>query len=304
MNELFCVFHPIEEVSTLVCSMVYLSKQTVYEEDMMIKLIAIDIDGTLLNEQQELTQTVKETIIEAVESGIKIVFSTGRPWTGIDTYVEQIGLDKEDDYAITLNGALVLKTNTQADVFSKPLQHDDLAELQMIGENLELTFSYFDKLDYLHTGEANSMIKYDAEVMNMRLVQQEIDLIPTEQLVYKAQYVGDASQIEVLLQNIPNELKERYYMVRTAPEVFEILAKGVSKADALKNLMAKLGIGGEEVMAIGDGLNDLNMMDVVGFPVAMGNAESEVKEVAKYVSKTNDEDGVAYAIRNWALEKE
>ncbi|MBM6615919.1 HAD family phosphatase [Desemzia sp. RIT804] len=269
----------------------------------MIKLIAIDIDGTLLNSQQELTRTVKGAIKEAVETGIKIVFSTGRPWTGIDTYVKQIGLEKEDDFAITLNGALVLKTNTQEDVYSNPLKHEDLAELQQIGENLELTFAYFDKLDYLHTGKANSMIKYDAEVMNMRLIQQEIDLIPFEQLIYKAQYVGDASQIEALIQLIPKELKERYYMVLTAPEVFEILAKGVSKAEALKKLINHLEIDATEVMAIGDGLNDLDMLELVGSPVAMGNAEPEVKKIATYLSKSNEENGVAYAIRKWALEQ-
>lgn len=270
----------------------------------MIKLIAIDIDGTLLNGQQELTETVKGSIIEAVEAGIKIVFSTGRPWTGINTYIEQIGLDKEDDYAITLNGALVLKTNTQEDVYSNPLKHEDLVGLQAIGKKLELTFAYFDKVDYLHTGKANAIIKNDAEMISMNLIQQEIDLIPAEQLIYKAQYVGDPSQIKALIQNIPQALKERYYMVLTTQQVFEILTKGVSKADALRKLMDKLGVESSEVMAIGDGLNDLSMMDAVGFPIAMGNAGPEVKEVARYISKTNDEDGVAYAIRKWALENE
>ncbi len=114
-------------------------------------------------------------------------------------------------------------------------------------------------------------------------------------------FVDDPKLLSAFIKDFPEELKERFYVVQSEPYFYEAMNKQASKGNAIAELATKLGFASDEVMAIGDQGNDLTMVKFAGTGVAMGNAIDEVKATAQFVTKTNEEDGVAYAIEKFAL---
>lgn len=267
----------------------------------MIELIAIDMDGTLLNSAHQITQNVQKALNDAIDSGIKIVLCTGRPLKAIYPYVEQLDLSDKEDYVISLNGTLVQKTNTQEIVYSHQLKRTDLNRLNYIRKGYQVNLTYFDETHYFYTGEKTDRLMFDANILGMEPVHLEIADIPEETIIYKAMYVGEPSEIDRLAREIPEDIKQNFYPIRSLPYIFEILPKKANKGDALIGLVETLGIPIENVMAIGDGENDIDLMNAVVESVAMGNATDTIKAAAKHQTKSNEEDGVSYAIYQWAL---
>jgi len=267
----------------------------------LIKLIAIDMDGTLLNNAHQITKNVQKAIFDAIESGIKIVLCTGRPSKAVYPYIEQLDLPDKEDYVISLNGTLVQKTNTQEIVYSHILEHAELSEIECIRKDYALNLTFFDKSHYFYTGEKTDRLMFDATILGMEPIHLDVKDIPKDMVIYKAMFVGEPAELDRFVQVVPDELYQKFYPIRSLPYVFEVLPKKANKGDALIGLAELLGIPMEEVMAIGDGENDIDLMNAVVESVAMGNATKTIKIAAKYETKSNEEDGVAHAIYQWAL---
>lgn len=267
----------------------------------MIELIAIDMDGTLLNDAHQITENVQKALNDAIDSGIKIVLCTGRPLKAIYPYMEQLDLPDKEDYVISLNGTLVQKTNTQEIVYSHQLKRADLKKLDYIRKGYPVNLTYFDETHYFYTGEKTDRLMFDANILGMEPVHLEIADIPEETVIYKAMYVGEPAEIDRVAHEIPEEIKQNFYPIRSLPYIFEILPKKANKGDALIGLVETMGISIKNVMTIGDGENDIDLMNAVVESVAMGNATENIKAAAKYQTKSNEEDGVAHAIYQWAL---
>ncbi|ALV21459.1 Cof-type HAD-IIB family hydrolase [Carnobacterium antarcticum] len=268
----------------------------------MIKLIAIDMDGTLLNESHLITNKVKKALHEAIEAGIKIVLCTGRPLKAIYPYLEELEMAQEEDYVISLNGALIQKTNTQEIVYKQTLSHEDLVKIEKLRKDVaEINFSFFDETHYFYTGEPTEVLKYDAHLLGMELNSMPVQELPEDRTIYKSMFVGEEAVLDHFVEHIPDFISEEYYPIRSLSYVFEVLPKHANKGTALLGLAEKLGFDHEEIMAIGDGENDIDMIEAAGHSVAMGNATATIKKAAKYETKSNEEDGVAHAIYKWAL---
>lgn len=267
----------------------------------MIKLIAIDMDGTLLNNAHQITKNVKDSIFDAIEAGIKIVLCTGRPSKAVYPYLEQLDLSHQEDYIISLNGTIVQKTNTQEIVYSHKLKHVELSEIDSIRKNFAVNLTFFDETHYFYTGKKTEKLLFDAAILGMTPIHLDVKDIPEEMIIYKAMFVGEPTELDRFVKTVPKEWYQKFYQIRSLSYVFEILPKKANKGDALIGLVDLLGISMSEVMAIGDGENDSDLMHAVVESVAMGNATTTIKAAAKYETKTNEEDGVAHAIYQWAL---
>ena len=267
----------------------------------MIKLIAIDMDGTLLNNAHQITKTVRKAIFDAIESGVKIVLCTGRPVKAVFPYIEQLDLPHDEDYVISLNGTMVQKTHNAEIVYSHKLAHSELSKIESIRKDYNINLTFFDESHYFYTGEKTDRLLFDAAILGMEPIHLAIADIPKEMNIYKAMFVGEPAELDRFVQDVPAELYQTFYPIRSLPYVFEVLPKKANKGDALIGLAKLLGIPMSEVMAIGDGENDIDLMNAVVESVAMGNATETIKAAAKYETKTNEEDGVAHAIYTWAL---
>ncbi len=269
---------------------------------MPIRLIAIDMDGTLLNEHNLLTPATIATVKEAKTRGIKIVLCSGRPLTGLQPFFEPLGLVDDGDYAITYNGAMVQRADTGEILLQHSLTYAEFLELTTLATKLGVHSHAEDEARmYTPDRDISRYSVRESYLVNMPLSYRQPDEFAQDKRFAKVMYIDDPNFLAQVQAKIPASFFDRYYFVNSEPFFLEALNKQASKGNAVKDLAAKLGYGLDEVMAIGDQANDLPMIKVAGTGVAMGNAIPEVKAAAQFTTATNAEDGVAQAIRNYAF---
>lgn len=268
--------------------------------DQEIKLIAIDLDGTLLNEQDDITERTIEKLGELVSMGIQIVPATGRCAALIHKKLLSI---PDIHYGITENGAslwdfqtqdslrtILLPAGTAGLIFSAMEQEKGYIELFADGiayadrKDIEICKNQVDNpffLDYFlkdHEFVEGLSSRKDlcarAEKINLFYMEDRVRLPLTEQL----QRTG------------------RYQVTSSLRGNMELNAANANKGSALKELCSYLNISLEHTMAIGDGDNDIEMMMSAGVGIAMGNGDPRVKQAAAYVTKSNDEEGVLWVL--------
>lgn len=269
---------------------------------MSIKLIAIDIDGTLLNEKNELAPATIAAIQEATAQGIKVVLCTGRPLTGVSPYLKKLGISGDDQYAITYNGS-VAQTVSGKVLINHSLSHDDYIDLEALSRKLNVHFQ-IETPDYIYTANKNisGYTIYESYLVSMLIRYRSTDEMPHDLTISKAMYVDDEDKITAAWNAMPQAFKDKYYVVQSMPFFIEVMNRDASKGNALRELAAQLNLTQDEVMTLGDQGNDLTMIEYAGLGVAMGNAIDEVKAAADAITLTNAGDGVAAAIRKYALD--
>lgn len=269
----------------------------------MYKLIAIDMDGTLLNDRHEVPEDVKYTLAEAKKQGIKIVLCSGRPIGGIQSYIKALNLNQEGDFAIAYNGALVQDTHTNEVVAELSLGHADLVKLYELSMELKTPMHFFDtKGVYTPNADISDYTVLEAYLSEIPLGYRQVSDIPTNISIPKIMFVNHPDKLNRTIEELPKSLNKQYTIVQSAPYFLEFVHPSASKGNAVKMLAEQLGIKQEETMTIGDNGNDLSMIEYAGCGVAMGNAIPEVKAAADFQTRSNNESGVAYAIRKLALE--
>lgn len=269
----------------------------------MIKLIALDLDGTLLNSEKNISEVNKEAIRKAKEKGVKIVLCTGRPLLGIERYLEELNLLEEGDYSITYNGGLVQKNNTGEILLEKTLSLENINELHQMGFDLGIPMNMID-LECVYEPEypeGRESLYQKLQSANLPFLERNITEFSAGHTFNKVVYCTAPDILEEAINNIPAAMKERYSMMRSRPVLYEVMHPEVNKGKGIESLCQLLGFTKENVMACGDEENDLAMLTYAGLPVAMENASESVKEFATFISKTNDEDGVAHAINKFVL---
>lgn len=269
----------------------------------MYKLIAIDIDGTLLNSQHEVTDEVKDAIQAAKDKGVKIVLCTGRPIGGVQRYLADLNLQEEGDYVIAYNGALVQNAHTNEVVSELTLEYKDLKKMYELSLELDCPMHYFDSANlYTPNRKISSYTVLESYLTTVPLNYLPVEEASPDMLLPKMMFINDPEKLDEVIKQIPQHIRETYMLVKSAPFFLEILNPNVSKGNAVKLLSEKLGIKQEEVMALGDNGNDLSMITFAGCGIAMDNAIPELKEAADHITASNDDHGVAKAIQTFILE--
>lgn len=268
---------------------------------MSIKLVAIDIDGTLLNSQHAITPAVYEAIQEAKAAGVKIVIATGRPISGIRGILEQLHLTEMGDYVITFNGGLVLEVGSDKEILKETLSYEDYLRIEALARRLQLPMHASTQQGiYTANRDIGKYTLYEANLVHSPLYYRRIEEMQDKEII-KVMLVDEAEQLDKAMPILQEELGETFYTAKSAPFYFEVTPKTVNKGRAIQHLAAALGLDMNETMAIGDQENDRSMLEVVASPVIMENGDPNLKAIAKHITKSNDEDGVAYAIRKWVL---
>ena len=268
---------------------------------MSIQLVAIDIDGTLLNSKREITPEVFSAIQDAKAAGVKIIIATGRPIAGVQKLLKELNLNQPDNYVITFNGGLVQETSTGQELIKETLAYDDYLDIELLSRKLGVHMHAITK-DGIYTANRNigKYTIYESSLVNMPVFYRTPEEMLNKEIV-KCMFIDEPEILDVTIKKIPAEFYERYSINKSAPFYLELLKKNVDKGSAITHLAEKLGLTKDETMAIGDEENDRAMLEVVGNPVVMENGNPELKKIAKYITKTNDESGVAHAIRTWVL---
>ncbi|WP_124068359.1 Cof-type HAD-IIB family hydrolase [Clostridium sp. E02] len=270
---------------------------------MNIKLIALDLDGTLLNSKKEITEGNLRALKRCIEQGIMIVPCTGRTSAGIPKEVRSI---PEIRYAITTNGAVVEDMEENRMIDTRLLSWELALELLRFVDSYPVMYDpYIERRGITEAKFFNHLADYGLSPVLQNLVVNTRDLHPNIiDYVEKQQkpvekinlFFGDMQ----LRQKLRTILEKRSDILVTSsiPNNLEINDPEATKGDALLRLASHMGIEADQTMSVGDGENDLSMILKAGVGVAMKNGIEEIKEIANYVTGTNEEDGVASAINN------
>ena len=266
----------------------------------MYKLIVVDMDGTLLDENKNISHRCQEDIKKLKEKGKKIVLATGRPLDGVLRYVELLDLFDEDDYIVTYNGALVQSTKKGHVLLNKPLSLDSYKELYDVSKQLGVNIHALTDSSVL-TPKNNQYTGVESSINQIPTIEGPIEELDDSINIIKVMFIDDPKKLDAILEHIPGWVKEKYTIVRSAAIFLEFLDKSVNKGVGVSVIADRLGIKPEEVICVGDEGNDLAMIQYAGLGVAMGNATKEIKAAADYITFTNEEDGVAEVIERFML---
>lgn len=269
----------------------------------MIKLIAIDLDGTLLNAQKEVSQANRQALAYAKSKGVKVVLCTGRPYFAMKHFLADLGLVDPEDYIVTFNGGMVQKAQDGQLLVSNTLGTSDVLAWYQVTQDLDLPINVIDA-DRLYEPTAYPAgypSLYLENVTNVPSVVQDYRTFDPDHAFNKFVIVTTQEHLDAQIPKLDPDFKDQYAVFKSRSFFLEVMKKGVSKGDTLAKLGELLDISPQEMMTMGDQENDLSMIELAGLGVAMGNATEQVKEAAQYVSLTNEEDGVAHAIHKFIV---
>jgi Cof subfamily protein (haloacid dehalogenase superfamily) len=261
-----------------------------------IRLIALDVDGTLLNSNHEISEGNRRAIHAAVEAGLRIVLASARSPGALRPLLADLGIS---GYVVAYGGGLVCQldnasTNATDVIANHCLSLVSAHEIVRFALGEGISLGWFVGEDW-HIPAWDVVLRRETEIIQMQ-PQVTLDLMTLPLPPHKIQCMvasdSEIKKLENLLSILPDDCIGQF----SHPTYLEIIAKGVDKAVGLKQLGHRLGISLHEMAAIGDGENDLGMLKAVGLGIAMANAPSHVSRDAKRVTTSNDQDGVAVAI--------
>lgn len=258
-----------------------------------IKLVAIDLDGTLLGSDEKIVEKNIDAIKNIRKKGIEVVIATGRCFNGFWWVRQELGLEGFDDYSICNTGAFVRCNATGKAIIENPLEKEDYKKITSYLGDYDLQVGIFTK-DVLYNNEevVNDGFRKDQDIMKLpRLKFKDFDDI--EEKVARINFMGNQDELDKFYEENKEALEKDYMTMRNETYSLEILKKSSGKANSLKKLCEYLNIDLANVAYFGDGANDVEAIKLAGLGIAMGNAEEETKKAADYVTSTNDEAGLA-----------
>lgn len=271
-----------------------------------IKMIAFDCDGTLLNDKKEMTAHTRNVLLRAMEQGIEVLPATGRPLTGVPKEVTALPGIR---YALTSNGARIVDLKEQKVIYESTMPiHTAKQILDLFSQYDTYREVFIDGVGYSMVSELEKAEEYVILPSMARYLKEcRIGVQDLYEKLEKEKKQVD--KVHALFKNI-SEKEKAFLQIKEIPNItatgamennIEVNALGVNKGIGLLKLGELLGIKREEIMACGDGMNDLEMIREAGLGVAMANAVQEVKDAADFVTDSNEKDGVAKAIEMFAL---
>ena len=257
----------------------------------MIKMIALDLDNTLLNNNKEISPRNERVLRKLHQQGIQVVLCTGRPINAIWPYIEQLGLTTPDDYTITFNGGLVINNLTKEHLFEFGMGKEDLAPLLKFVQDEKIPLNV---LDFDQVYELN-----DFPGSIYRTVLKHINFKPIaskdlpDKTYSKAVMAIPAEKLTPIIKGLPVTVTKHYHAVQSQPMIMEFLPTGVNKAVGLKVLLKHFGEDFGNLMSFCDADNDLEMIEAAAQGIVMANGLPQVKAAATAVTDSNEDDGVA-----------
>lgn len=289
----------------------------------MYKLAAIDLDGTMLNSYGEVTEYTKKIIKEVQNKGVEVVIASGRPIDSIKTIAKEIGSDK---YFISGNGAILYDVEKDQILYENTLKKSKILDIIKICEENSIYYNLYTEKEVIAKGLNYNVLYYYKENLNkdeenkthINIMENIYDYVSQKDekilkiticdnnqtifnsIIKKIKEIDDIEVLEVahmsrkIIRQGTEEIPIEYYYT-------EISAQNVDKWTAIQVLAEKLDIKTEEIIAIGDNVNDKKMIENAGMGIAMGGSTAEVTQIADYIAESNNEDGAAKALKKYVL---
>lgn len=271
---------------------------------MKYKILVLDLDGTLTNSKKEITKPTLEALLDIQKKGVKVVLASGRPTVGVLPLAKQLHMDEYGSYVLSFNGARI------TDCYTEEIVSNRLLPKNVYRPAFELAKKYaqygVDLITYDEAGIGTNRIISGFKPNKYTQLEADINHIPIDMVEDLPSYVtwdinkllgtGEPEYIDRLRKDAIEHFGSDLGIYCSDPFFLELVSPGVDKARSMDILLKKLGLSRAEMVCIGDGYNDISMIEAAGLGVAMANAQPDVLEAADYVTKSNNEDGVVAVI--------
>ena len=269
---------------------------------MKYKLLVLDVDGTLLNDEREISKRTLAALLKVQQMGVRIVLASGRPTYGLMPLAKTLELGNYGGFVLSYNGCQIIKAQNGEILFERRINPEMLPYLEKKARKNGLAIFTYHNDTLITDSPDNEYIKNEALLNNLKIIKEDefstaIDFAPC-----KCMLVSDKEEALIELeQHWEKRLAGTLDAFRSEPYFLEVVPCGVNKANTLGALLEHLEVTREEAIAVGDGVCDVTMLQLAGMGIAMGHSHDSVKVCADYVTASNEEDGVALAVEKLIL---
>lgn len=278
-----------------------------------MRVIAMDMDGTLLNSRKEISPRTREALIRAQKEGIILILASGRPTTGLMRFAKELEMDKHHGLLVSYNGSQVVDCGTGEVLFNQALSVKEGKAVLEHMKKFDRVRPMIDKGKYMYVnnvydqfimfnGRAFNVMEYESRGGNFNLCEERDLAAFVDFPLNKILTTADPEYLQAHYKEMMEPFKDTLSCMFTGPFYFEFTAKGIDKAKALRAVLEPMGYKREDMIAFGDGQNDASMLNYAGYGVAMANAVEELKAQADEVTASLDEDGIALTVERMLKE--
>lgn len=269
---------------------------------MNYKMIVTDLDDTLLNSDKKISAIDLEAIKEAEKRGIKFVLCSGRPTFAMRDLAKEIEAEKYESYILSFNGSIITDCKTNENIFEASLEKEDLHLMYDLSKKHKThILTYID--DEIVSETDSEYIDVEVDLTKMPHKKSKSFKECVNKNAVKCMLLEEPTYLKEVEKKLKEEYGDKYSIAISKPFFLEVTKLGVNKGIAIKKLAEKLGISLDEVIAVGDSFNDLPMLEVAGLSVAVENAHPEIKNKVDFITKSNNDGGMAYLINKFILNK-
>lgn len=278
---------------------------------MEIKVIVTDLDGTLLNSNSQINPKTKETLLKLQRDGYHLVLASGRPTPSVVGIAKELEMDLYDSYILTFNGAHVMNFQSKEVIYQQPLSVESSKAILGHLESFEVVpMVCIDDTMYVedvfagmveHQGVMKNIIEFESRIGNYKLCEVNNLKDFVSQPLSKILITGNVDYLEANLEAFREPFATTNTITKSADFFVEFTDFGVDKARSLETILNKIGASMENVIAFGDGMNDLTLVQSAKIGVAMGNSSQTLKSHANYVTDSNDNDGIVLALEHFGI---
>lgn len=264
---------------------------------MKYKLLVLDVDGTLLNDEKKISKRTLNTLRKVQQMGVRIMLASGRPTYGLLPLAKTLELGIYNGYILSYNGGQVINASNGEVLFERRISPEQIPYLEKKAIKNGFAILTYNGDAIVTNDPSNIHVQEEAALNGMKIDHQEMFSLSIDYPPCKCMLVSDDEEALVGLEkHWKRRLNGVLEVFRSEPYFLEVLACGVDKASALAAIMEMEGLKGDEVVVFGDGVADVTMLQLTGLGIAMGNAPDSVKRCADYTTLSNNEDGVAVAV--------
>lgn len=268
---------------------------------MEYKLIATDMDGTLLNDSHEITEGNEKAIIDVQKKGVKFVLASGRPSFAMLEQAKQLQMDKYGGYVLAFNGGQLIDMTENRVIFHEGLDRNDIENIYNASEELKVPMVLYEG-DTVYSNGDTKNVRFEAEQCKMGLkIFEKVEKIFSKGITEttKCMLIGEAEEIMEAEKFMKEKYGKDYFIAISNPIFLEIANKNVNKGKTLKKLSEIENIETDEIIAVGDGGNDKPLLEAAGMPVAVANAIDDVKRISKFETSDNNSDALKTVIEKF-----
>ena len=262
-------------------------------------MLVLDVDGTLLNDEKEISKRTLNTLLKVQQMGVRIMLASGRPTYGLLPLAKKLELGTYNGYILSYNGGQVINASNGEVVFERRINPEHITYLEKKAEKNGFSILTYNGDTVVTNNPDDPHVRAEAALNGMKLEHQEFFSAAIDYPPCKCMLVSDDEEALVGLENHwKRRLNGVLDVFRSEPYFLEVVGSRVDKANTLGVIMEMEGIKTDEIVVFGDGVADVTMLQLADLGIAMGNAPDSVKRCADYVTLSNNEDGVAVAVEN------